>query len=93
VTAPRTLNGQTAYAERLLDLVAPKLEMVEQELRRNFRSKITTIQDVGEHILGGGGKRLRPALLLLTSQMLRYDGYRGRGVHSHGHARTRRHHR
>jgi octaprenyl-diphosphate synthase len=76
VTAPRTLNGQTAYAERLLELVAPKLELVEEELRRNFRSKITTIHDVGEHILGGGGKRLRPALLLLVSRMLKYDGYR-----------------
>jgi octaprenyl-diphosphate synthase len=50
--------------------------MVEEELRRNFRSKITTIADVGDHILGGGGKRLRPALLLLVSKMLRYDGYR-----------------
>ena len=65
-----------AYAERLLDLVAPKLELVEEELRRNFRSNITTVHDVGEHILGGGGKRLRPALLLLVSRMLRYDGYR-----------------
>jgi octaprenyl-diphosphate synthase len=77
VTAPRTLNGQTAYAERLLELVAPKLELVEEELRRNFHSKIATIEDVGAHILGGGGKRLRPALLLLVSKMLRYDdGYR-----------------
>lgn len=76
MTVPRTLNGQTAYSERLIDLIAPKLEMVEEELRRNFQSKITTIQDVGEHILGGGGKRLRPALLLLVSKMLRYDGYR-----------------
>ena len=76
MTAPRTLNGQTAYAERLLDLIAPKLELVEEELRRNFRSRITTIHDVGEHILGGGGKRLRPALLLLVSRMLKYDGYR-----------------
>ena len=32
--------------------------------------------DVGDHILGGGGKRLRPALLLLVSKMLRYEGYR-----------------
>jgi len=76
VTSPRTLNGQTAYAERLLDLVAPKLELVEEELRKNFRSKITTVRDVGEHILAGGGKRLRPALLLLVSRMLRYDGTR-----------------
>ena len=73
---PRTLTGQTAYAERLIDLIAPKLELVEEELRRNFRSKISTIQDVGEHILGGGGKRLRPALLLLVSRMLRYEGHR-----------------
>jgi octaprenyl-diphosphate synthase len=73
---PRTLNGQTAYAERLLDLIAPKLELVEEELRRNFQSRIATISDVGEHILGGGGKRLRPALLLLVSRMLKYDGYR-----------------
>jgi len=56
-----------------LDLVAPKLELVEQELRRNFRSSIATIQNVGEHILNGGGKRLRPTLLLLVSQMLGYQ--------------------
>ena len=76
MTSSRTLNGQTAYADRLLDLIGPKLELVEDELRRNFESQINTIHDVGEHILGGGGKRLRPALLLLVSQMLRYDGYR-----------------
>jgi len=76
VTAPRTLNGHTAYADRLVDLIAPKLELVEEELQRHFRSQITTIADVGEHILAGGGKRLRPALLLLVSRMLRYDGVR-----------------
>ena len=76
MTVPRTVSGPSAYAERVLDLVAPKLELVEEELRRNFRSKIATIQDVGEHILGGGGKRLRPALLLLVARMLRNDGDR-----------------
>jgi octaprenyl-diphosphate synthase len=76
VTVPRTLNGQSTYAERTLDLIAPKLALVEEELRRNFKSKIATIQDVGEHILGGGGKRLRPALLLLVAKMLRYEGRR-----------------
>lgn len=76
MTAPRTLNSeQAAFAERLLELVSPKLTLVEDELRRNFSSQIKTIFEVGEHILGGGGKRLRPALLLLVSKMLRYDGY------------------
>jgi len=78
VTAPHpgTLPDQSVRAERLLELVAPKLQLVEEELRRNFESQIRTIHDVGEHILGGGGKRLRPALLLLVSKMLRYDGVR-----------------
>lgn len=76
MTVPNTLADQTSRAERLIELIAPKLQMVEEELRRNFRSDIKTISDVGEHILGGGGKRLRPALLLLASKMLRYDGYR-----------------
>jgi octaprenyl-diphosphate synthase len=71
-----TVNEQLSRAERLVDLIAPKLQLVEEELRRNFQSQIQTLHDVGEHILGGGGKRLRPALVLLVSKMLRYDGYR-----------------
>src|SRR5213078_2609957 len=39
-------------------------------------SNIKTIKDVGDHILAGGGKRLRPALLLLVSKMLGYEGHR-----------------
>lgn len=79
MTAPQStspLNEQFARAERLLELVAPKLQLVEEELRRNFQSQIRTISDVGDHILGGGGKRLRPALLLLASRLLRYEGKR-----------------
>ncbi|HXG59405.1 MAG TPA: polyprenyl synthetase family protein [Thermoanaerobaculia bacterium] len=80
MTAPEstsgTLHEHAARSERILELIAPKLEQVEEELRRNFQSQITTIQEVGDHILGGGGKRLRPALLLLCSKMLRYDGHR-----------------
>ncbi len=59
---------------RFLELVSPKLELVELDLRNNFRSEIATIRKVGEHILSGGGKRIRPSLLLLTSSMLGYEG-------------------
>ena len=58
----------------VLELVAPKLQQVEEMLRKNLSSDIRTIHDVGEHILDGGGKRLRPALLLLCSQMAGYQG-------------------
>ena len=76
MTAPDTMHDQASRAERVIELIAPKLQLVEEELRRNFASQIKTISDVGDHILAGGGKRLRPALLLLVSEMLRYDGYR-----------------
>ncbi len=79
MTVPPTssiLPEHASRAERLLELVAPKLQLVEEELGRNFQSQIKTIHDVGEHILAGGGKRLRPALLLLVSKMLRYEGVR-----------------
>ena len=75
MTVPH-VSEQSSRTERLLELIAPKLQLVEEELQRNFESKIKTIHEVGEHILAGGGKRLRPALLLLVSKMLRYDGYR-----------------
>ena len=75
MTAPHILDD-ASRAERLLDLVAPKLQQVDEEIRRNFRSEIRTIHEVGEHILAGGGKRLRPALLLIASQMLGYEGSR-----------------
>lgn len=62
--------------ERFYELIAPKLELVEEALRRNFVSEIRTISEVGAHILLGGGKRLRPILLLLVSRMLGYRGTR-----------------
>jgi octaprenyl-diphosphate synthase len=75
-TISASAGASLARAERFLDLIAPKLHLVEEELRRNFTSEIQTIQDVGKHILEGGGKRLRPALLLLVARMLGYKGSR-----------------
>lgn len=70
-----SLDRLEANPERFLELVAPKLLQVEDQLRLHFTSDIRTIRDVGDHILSGGGKRLRPTLLLLVAQML---GYRGK---------------
>jgi len=51
-------------------LVAPELSRVEEELRRYTDSPVRTISEIGEYLLDGGGKRIRPALLLLTAKML-----------------------
>jgi octaprenyl-diphosphate synthase len=54
----------------IYQLIAPELVRVEEELRGYTRSDITPISEIGEYLLNAGGKRIRPALLLLTAKML-----------------------
>ncbi|OLC27989.1 MAG: hypothetical protein AUH28_19920 [Acidobacteria bacterium 13_1_40CM_56_16] len=54
----------------IYQLIAPELALVEEELLRYTQSEITPISEIGEYLLNAGGKRLRPALLLLTAKML-----------------------
>ena len=44
---------------------------VDRVLRDSLHSDVALIRQVAEYIIGGGGKRLRPALLLLAAQRLR----------------------
>lgn len=59
---------------RALSLVEEKLRLVEGELERRTRSEVPTISLIGEYLVDGGGKRIRPALLLLASRLLGYEG-------------------
>jgi len=60
----------------LLAPVADKLQELEEEFRSQLDSPIPIIAEINGYIADHGGKRIRPALLLLIAQML---GYRGRG--------------
>ena len=57
---------------RAYDLIADKLGKVEEELLLHFRSPIPTIDRIGTYLAQGGGKRIRPALLLLSARLLDY---------------------
>ena len=64
---------------RLLRALAPieaKLKEVETVLTDRTRSGIPTIALIGDYLVEGGGKRIRPALLLLGAHMLGYEGDR-----------------
>ena len=52
---------------------------VDQVLRDALHSDVTLIGRVADHIIAGGGKRLRPALLLLIAKAC---GYRGSHQHT-----------
>lgn len=55
------------------EMVGDKLVLVEEEIHRNFRSPLEPVDEAGRYLIGSGGKRLRPALVLLTSGMLGFD--------------------
>ena len=43
------------------------MQAVDTVIRHSLHSEVALINTIGEHIIGGGGKRLRPALVLLSS--------------------------
>ncbi len=53
---------------RYFQPIAPKLECVEAELQRILQSDVSVVQKLAAHVRGGQGKRLRPALVLLSSR-------------------------
>ncbi len=59
---------------RFLDLIADKLAATEEVFRRQLDSDVPFIHHAGRYISDGGGKRMRPALLLLTARLLGHDG-------------------
>ena len=50
------------------------LQAVDRVLREALHSDVALIRRISEHIIAGGGKRLRPALLLLVAQACGYHG-------------------
>src|ERR1700738_3004445 len=58
-------------AREIFDLVRDDLVLVEQELTRQTSAALEPVSEITSYLLGGGGKRLRPALLLLSA---RYAG-------------------
>ncbi|HEV8120531.1 MAG TPA: polyprenyl synthetase family protein [Candidatus Polarisedimenticolia bacterium] len=60
----------------IIALVGDKLRQVEEECRRNLRSEVGAIDELGRYLADTGGKRVRPILLLLAAQMCGYRGDR-----------------
>jgi len=59
---------------RILEPVESDLRAVEEILQRSLESDVEIVRLIGKYVSEGGGKRIRPALLLLCARMA---GYRG----------------
>ena len=74
-------SGQTAILEdaqqtatRIFDAIAPELVLVEAEFEQQARSNIQVIAYIGEYLRRSGGKRVRPALTILSNYAVGGDG-------------------
>ena len=53
--------------------IRTKLDGVEDELQRLLSSDVAVVEKLASHIRGGKGKRLRPALVLLSSRFMQVE--------------------
>jgi len=74
-------SGQTVVledvqltAKRIFDLISPELSLVEEEFERQARSNIQVIAYIGDYLRRSGGKRVRPALTILSNYAAGGDG-------------------
>src|SRR5438552_6398982 len=71
MSTPATINGKEVF-----DLLRDDLAAIEREFGRDTVAGVEAITEIGEYLRGGGGKRIRPALLLLSSKLFNYQGRR-----------------
>jgi octaprenyl-diphosphate synthase len=62
-------NGKEVF-----DLLRDDLAAIEREFGRDTVSNVAAITEIGEYLRGGGGKRIRPVLLLLAAKLFNYEG-------------------
>ena len=57
-------------------LVGDDMAAVNRTIRSRLTSDVVLVNQIAEHIIGSGGKRLRPLLVLLAARALGYGGER-----------------
>ncbi len=74
-STPVDFEPRPAVTTTLLEpILRDDMLVVDRVLRESLASDVALIRQISEHIVGGGGKRLRPALLLLTARACGYTG-------------------
>ncbi|MGB7651249.1 MAG: octaprenyl diphosphate synthase [Gallionella sp.] len=55
-------------------LLAADMAAVDAVIRTRLHSEVALVNQIGDYIVGSGGKRLRPALVVLSAQAFGYQG-------------------
>ena len=65
---------------QIFEPVRDDLARVDQEFLRHVQSRVQLIPQIGKYIQTSGGKRIRPAVLLMAARMAGYSGEGDRAV-------------
>ncbi|HZP47941.1 MAG TPA: polyprenyl synthetase family protein [Vicinamibacterales bacterium] len=61
---------------QIFEPIRADLEKVDREFSRHVESRVDLIPKIGRYIQSAGGKRMRPAVLLMASRLAGYEGDR-----------------
>jgi octaprenyl-diphosphate synthase len=61
---------------QIFEPIRADLEKVDREFGRHVQSHVDLIPKIGQYIQTSGGKRIRPAVLLMAARLSRYEGDR-----------------
>ncbi len=56
--------------------IASRLDLVDRAMAEQLHAAAALVPELGEHVLGSGGKRIRPMLLMLAAELCGYTGPR-----------------
>ena len=62
--------GQALTAKEIFDLIQGDLEQVEQRISAESVASVGAVTAIGRYLQSSGGKRLRPALVLISSRLI-----------------------
>ena len=69
-----TSETRVADFQSVAELCVEEMAAVNKLIRSNLDSDVVLIRQVAEYIIGSGGKRLRPMLVVLAARACGYDG-------------------
>jgi octaprenyl-diphosphate synthase len=70
----RLASVKNLTIKEVFELVRPDLLRVEEEFGIQTATGVRPIAEIGQYLQEGGGKRLRPALVLLAAKLCGYEG-------------------
>ena len=65
---------QATDIQHVFDLCADEMSSVDTLIRESLDSNVVLIRQIAEYIIGSGGKRLRPMLVVLAAKACGYQG-------------------